>query len=110
MTGLIRHLLWIHSLYSLQMRELSGLFNCLSNSSEKCFPASLAVMNDEYLCVCPKNLVGPDEMFLLVPLPRLKVVVLSGLFPLRIRETHLDGFIVKSRSAQSLETPWRALA
>ena len=48
------------------MRELSRLFNWLSNSSQKCFPASLAVVNGEWLCVCPRNLVGSDEMFLVL--------------------------------------------
>ena len=57
----------------------------------------------------PRNLIGPDDMFLVTPVAILKVASLFIFSPSNTNEMHFVGFNVMSRSWQELDISCRAL-
>ena len=104
-----RYHLYIHNLYSpriLVWSKFSSLgWNDLINLLLASHVVDLFVIPWRW----PRNLVGPDDMFLVTPVPTLKEASLFIFFLSNTNEMHFVGVNVRSRSWQELEISCKAL-
>ena len=104
----LRNLWRIHNLYSPLIGDESNLTSFSRKEGTNLLHEALAIARKLWLMVWPRNLVGPVEMFLVEPSTIGKVALLSTFLPSYPKDTHFEGFSVKSRSEQCLWIDCRA--